>query len=131
MEQKEREQFQKLAEFLFAAVPELRDTLVPEVARAQKAMEEVAGTIYKGREAAMTLEVREDYDATQRAQYVLYKCTLDIVTQALQQIVDRPPAAVPADVSETSSPAELAAAESELLAIGSACRSLSSFLASC
>jgi len=72
MEQKEREQFQKLAEFLFAAVPELRDTLVPEVARAQKAMEEVAGTIYKGREAAMTLEVREDYDATQRAQYVAY-----------------------------------------------------------
>jgi hypothetical protein len=118
MEQKEREQFQKLAEFFFAAVPELRDTLVPEVARAQKALEDVADTIYKGREAAKTPEVREDYDATQRAQYILYKSTLDVVTQALQQIVDRSPVAIPADVSETSSPAELAAAESELLAIG-------------
>jgi hypothetical protein len=118
MEQKERAQFQKLADYLFAAVPELLNTIVPEVTRAKQAMEEVANAIYEGREAAETPEVREDYDATQRAQYILYTRTLDLVTQALQQIDDRSPTAVRVDISETSSPAELAAAERELRAIG-------------
>jgi hypothetical protein len=118
MTEHQREQFQALAESVWAEVPELTATLLAEVKRAGQARDEVDLELVAGSEQTTTSEGKQLFAEVQDAQHAVLNADLDLIEGALKRLVEAAGEAEEGAPTNVAVPSDVTAAFAKLTAMG-------------